>query len=187
MINLLAFQLPESATKFLSWLLTGTNIITFLGIIAALIKISNNRKITTSVTNAQIELLTTMADRVGDIKELAINVKAISEQGTQVLKFCEDTTALQMQSNANLAIFVMECFNRSNLSAEDKTELQILADKIFYNDNTKVIENLKIAKADADNAVAAGLEQIRNLEAKLFEANKKLDLAQENVKENRRL
>ena len=187
MMNLLAIQLPASAAEFLGWLLTGTNIVTFLGIIAALIKIGNNRKINTNVTNAQIGLLTTMADKVGDIKELAVNVQNVSGQVTESLKFFEDAIAMQTQANANLATFVMECFNRSNLSTEAKAELQVLADKIFYNDNTKVIESLKVAKVNADNAVAAGLEQIKILEAQLAEANRKLELAQENVKENRRV
>lgn len=180
-------QLPSWAQQIIGWFLTGTNIASFFGIIAALIKIGGNRKVTSSITNMQIGLLNTMVDKLSDTKQLATNVQSVSEQIAVALTVFKKSIDAQREANANLAAFVMACFNESNLSAESKAKLQVMADKIFYNDNTQVIEALTTAKAKADEAVADGLLKIEELEKKLEIEQQKLAVAQENIKENRRV
>ena len=180
-------QLPEWAQAVIGWFLTGTNIASFFGIIAALVKIGGNRKANTAVTTTQIGLLNTMVEKLSDTKQLATNVQTVSEQITTTLVCFQDAITMQREANANLAAFVMACFNESNLSAEAKAKLQVMADKIFYNDNTQVIEALKTAKAKADAAVAEGILRIEQLEKELEAERRKLEVAQENVKENRRV
>lgn len=186
-MNVLLPELPAWAQSLLTWLLTGSNILTVLGVIAALFKINTNSKESKSVTTTQIGLLTTMTDKLADTRQLAGTVQTVSNQVSEALTFFEKALTQQRQSNAALATFVMECFNRSNLSDEAKTELQVMANKIFYDDNSAVIDALKQAKAEADSAVAAGLEQIARLEAELEAEKAKLVTAQENTKASRRV
>ena len=180
-------QLPNWAQQIIGWFLTGTNIASFFGVIATLIKIGGNRKVTASITNTQIGLLNTMVDKLSDTKQLATNVQNVSEQIATALTVFQEAISAQREANANLAAFVMACFNESNLSAESKAKLQVMADKIFYDDNTQVIEALKAAKAKADEAVTEGLLKIEELEKELEAERQKLVVAQENVKESRRV
>jgi hypothetical protein len=180
-------NLPVWAQEIITWFLTGTNIASFFGIIAALVKIGGNRKSNTAITTTQIGLLNTMIDKLSDTKQLAENVQSVSSQIANALTVFQDAITMQREANANLATFVMACFNESNLSQEAKAKLQVMADKIFYNDNTQVIEALKTAKANADAAVAEGLLKIDQLQKELEAERQKLTLAQENTKENRRV
>lgn len=180
-------QLPAWASQLVGWLLTGTNIASLLGIIAAIIKIGSSSKANKAVTNTQIDLLNRMVDKLSDTKQLAQSVQDATKLMSDSLAYFEKALTDQRQANANLATFVMECFNRSNLSAEAKAELQIMADRIFYDDNTQVIEALKAAKLQADEAVEQGLSRIAELEAELEAERKKLSTAQESVKASRRL
>lgn len=183
----LPFELPAWASEFITYLLTGTNIVSFLGIIAALIKIGNGRKESKTITTTQIGLLNGMLDKLSDTRVLAENVHKTSEQMATAITLFEESITAQRGANANLASFVMACFNESNLSAESKTKLQLMADKIFYNDNTKVLDALRAAKAESDKAVLDGLAKIDELTKELEEQKAKLVAAQENVKANRRL
>ena len=180
-------QLPEWAQVIIGWFLTGTNIASFFGVVAALVKISATRKDNVSITTTQIGLLNGMVDKLSDTKRLAENVQCVSKQMSDAVLVFENAVAMQREANASLAAFVMACFNESNLSTESKTKLQVMADKIFYNDNTQVIEALKNAKANADAAVADGLKRIDELTKELEEQKLKLAHAQENTKENRRV
>lgn len=180
-------QLPDWAQQIIGWFLTGTNVASFFGVIAALFKISASRKDSTAVTTTQIGLLNGMIDKLSDVRKLAEYVQKVTEQVGQGLTAFETAIAAQRESNVNLATFVMACFNESNLSAESKAKLQVMADKIFYNDNTQLIEALKTAKAKADEAVVEGLLKIEQLEKQLEEERQKLASAQENIKENRRV
>ena len=186
-MNFLMFQIPSWAQAVFTWVLTGTNIVSLLGIIAAIYKIGATRKSNESINTTQVNLLTTMTAKLSDTRDLAVQVQGVSEKvGSALLSF-EQGLTMQREANANLAVFIMECFNRSNLSDEAKAELQLMADKIFYNDNTKVIDALKTAKQEADAALAQGLTRIAELEAELAEQKQKLSIAQENVKESRRV
>lgn len=180
-------RLPIWAQEIITWFLTGTNIASFFGIIAALVKIGGNHKSNAAITTTQIGLLNTMIEKLSDTKQLATQVQSVSEQIASALKAFQDSIIMQRDANANLAAFVMACFNESNLSADAKAKLQVMADKIFYNDNTQVIEALKTAKANADVAVAEGLLKIDQLQKELETERQKLTVAQENVKENRRV
>lgn len=180
-------QLPEWAQGIIGWFLTGTNIASFFGVVAALFKINATRKDNSAITTTQIGLLNGMVDKLSDTKKLAEGVQCVSQQMGEAMRCFESAIAMQRDANANLAMFVMACFNESNLSAEAKAKLQVMADKIFYNDNTQVIEALKNAKASADAAVEEGLKRIDELTKELEEQKLKLAHAQENTKENRRV
>lgn len=179
--------LPVWAQEAFAWVLTGSNLVTILGLIAALFKISGIKKQNNSVSNTQIGLLQTMTDKLSDTRNLAgIVQSAVSEIG-KAIEVVTSALDEQRTANANLAMFIMECFNKSNLSAEAKAELQVMADKIFFNDNSKVIEVLKDAKVKADAATADALLKIDELQKELEAERAKLALAQENVKTNRRV
>lgn len=180
-------QLPEWAAGAIAWLSTGTNIASLIGIFAAIIKLGAAKKENRAITNMQIELLNGMLTKLSDTRDLVNTVHQASARMDDALKYFESAMTEQRESNAHLAMFVMECFNRSNLTAEAKAELQVIADRIFYNDNTKVIEALKTAKAESDAALTAGLAKIAQLEKELEEQRIKLATAQENVRETRKI
>ena len=180
-------ELPLWVQSLISWISTGSNIAALIGIIAALIKLGTAGKESKSVTTIQVGLLQTMVDKLSDTKTLASGVQDVSSQVSNVLSQFEAALASQKQANANLATFVMECFNKSNLSDEAKSELKFIADKIFYDDNLAVIEALKQAKITADTATADAVKRVTELEAELAAEKEKLAIAQENVKSNRRL
>lgn len=179
--------LPDWAQAILAWLSTGSNIASLLAVIAALVKLGGIKSENRSITNMQIDLLNKMVGKLDDTSTLAGNVQSVSEQMAESLSFFENAISTQKQSNANLATFVMECFSRSNLRDEDKADLKILADKIFYDDNTQVIEALKQAKLAADNALSDCKAEIAQLKADLEAEKLKLQQAQENTKVNRRV
>lgn len=181
------FDLPVWAQGFIAWISTGSNIVTLFGVITALIKLNSNNKQNKAITNTQISLLQTMIDKLSDTKNLAENVQVVSAKVSESLTYFEKALTEQRQTSANLAMFVMECFNKSNLSAEAKADLKVLADKIFYNDNTAVIDALKAAKLEADTMAAENAAKVIQLEAELEEQKAKLVKAQENVKASRRV
>lgn len=186
-MNVLLSELPLWVQELISWITTGSSITALIGIIAALIKLGAAGKESRSVTSVQVNLLQTMVTKLSDTKELATSVQQVASQVSESLVYFEKALASQRQSNANLANFIMECFNKSNLSDEAKADLKVMADKIFYDDNTAVIEALKVAKMEADAALVASAEQIAKLTAELESERARLEKAQENVKANRRL
>lgn len=180
-------QLPAWAQDLVTWIMTGTNLATLLGMITTLFRLSAVRKENQSVTSVQIELLTKMTDKLSDTKDLASGVQQVSGQVSEALTLFEKSITLQKQSNANLAAFIMECFDRSNLNDEAKADLKIIADKLFYDDNTAVIEALKEAKLQADAAALQAAERVAELERELAEQKNKLSRAQENTRASRRV
>lgn len=186
-MSALLSELPAWAQELIAWLSTGTNLASLIGVFATLIKLAANSKESKSVTGIQIDLLQTMITKLSDTKDLASNVQAVSNQVSESLTYFEQAMTAQKQSNANLATFVMECFNKSNLSDETKNELKLIADKIFYDDNTAVINALKQAKAEADAAVMDMTIKIAQLQNELDAEKAKLIEAQENTKSSRRV
>lgn len=180
-------ELPVWVQDIIAWFSVGSNLVSLCGIFGAFIRLGAASKNSKAVTNVQIDLLQTMISKLSDTRNLAENVQTVSKQIGDCMTQFEQALIAQKQSNANLAAFVMECFNRSNLTDEAKSELRLMADKIFYDDNTALIDALKRAKAEADAAVIEGQKQIEQLEANLADEKEKLVKAQENTKANRRL
>lgn len=186
-MNVIISQLPSWAQGALAWVLTGSNLVTIFGLITALFRLNSIKKQNKAVGNTQITLLTTMIEKLSDTKNLAMTVQGVSDQIGKALTAMETAMNEQRVANANLALFVMECFNKSNLSDEAKADLKIMADKIFFNDNSKLIEVLKKAKAEADSATTTARNEVERLTRELELEKAKLVTAQENVKENRRV
>lgn len=186
-MNTFISGLPTWAQEVVAWSMTGAGIITLIGIITALVKLRTARKESKAVNSTQVTLLETMVGKLSNTKDLAQNVCEMSQKVAESLTYFEKALNAQKQSNANLAVFIMECFNKSNLSAKAKTDLKVLADKIFYDDNAAVIDVLKQAKLDADTAAAASAREVEELKTELAKQTEKLAKAQENVKTNRRI
>lgn len=186
-MNVLLSELPIWVKELIAWITTGTNIAGLAGIIAALIKLGTARKETKFVTDVQVNLLQIMVTKLSDIKSLSDNVQSVSGQVAESLAYFEKAIESQRQANANFANFMMECFNKSNLTDEAKADLKLMADKIFYNDNTALVDALKTANAQANAAVIEGNKKIAQLQSELEAEKAKLIQAQENVKSNRRL
>ena len=180
-------NLPAWASEAIAWITTSSNIITVISIIVAVIKLKTSSNEAKTTATAQINLLEIMTNKLSDTKDLSEKVGAVLSGVTDALACFEKAIDMQKQSNANLANFVMECFNKSNLTDEAKADLKIIADKIFYDDNNALIEALKQAKLEAELASVESEKMVEELKAELEIQKEKLAKAQENIKTNRRV
>lgn len=180
-------ELPVWVQSLLAWLGTGATLTAVAGIIAALIKLHAARKESKSVNTVQISLMQKMVDKLSDTKDLAEQVGSAVNKMSEALAYFEQVAIKQKQANTALANFVLECFNRSNLKPEAKAELQVLANQLFYDDNSAVIEELKNAKLAAETVAADAMNKVAELQQELEIEKQKLTIAQENVKASRRL
>lgn len=180
-------QLPPWLQEFFVWLSTGTNLATLVTAAVSIFKIGSLKNQNKNVGDAQINLLGKMTEKLADTKDLASLVDTAVSQTKDCLSVMQSAVEGQRLANANLALFVMECFNKSNLSDEAKAELRVMADKIFFEDNTKAIEALESINSAAETALTEARAKIAELTAQLEEEHNKLILAQENVKATRRV
>ena len=180
-------SLPDWVQALIAWLSTGGNLVTMAGVITALIKLSTTGKQAKLLNKQQADFYDTLTTKLVDTKTLVSEVMTIGKQVGCAVKLIEESISAQKQSNANLAKFVMECFNKSNLTPEAKAELRIIADEIFYDNNTEVVEALKKAKVEADTVAENLQTRVIELENQLAEQKTKLAKAQENVRINRRV
>lgn len=169
----------------MDWLATGgiglilTSVVT---IIVMLIKqsITSNSDITTRKVLSE----STMTQLVGvgtDVKTLLTSASALADNITVLAKSIEPLTdmlntviAANQRSNTNLAEFVLECFNVSNLSDEKKAGLKTLFDKTFFTDNEQLIETLTTAKNNSDKALIAANTLIEQLQATIAKRDEEL-------------
>lgn len=180
-------QLPPWVQELITWLFTGTNLISLAGVVTTLFKVGGMQSQNKALSGTQIELLQTMTAKLADTRNLADAVNAVLEQSKSALLSIKTAMEEQRLANANLAMFVMECFNKSNLTDEAKSELRVMADKIFFNDNTKALQALEEANVAATAELAEAKAKITELEEQVKTEHDKLVVAQENVKSSRRI
>lgn len=180
-------NLPEWAQAVIMWLSTGSNLATLIGLISVLFKQSANNKHSKLLNNMQIDIMQKISDKLSDTRDLASSVQGVLEQTKNMTSMFEAAITAQKDSNAKLAAFVMECFNESNLSDEAKSRLHLFADKVFYDNNTQLIEALHEANAAAEIALTETRNKLEETQAELEAEHAKLVIAQENTKANRRV
>ena len=186
MSNLL-ITMPSWLNITIDWTLVCTVIINLIGIVAALIKLRSAGKQNAANSTAQINVLGMIADKLSDTRTLSENISVIVDVMKEYWSMFESSITIQRESNAKLAAFIMECFNMSNLSDENKAKLQVMCNKIFYDNNEEIIEALKNGKLALEQALLENKTRIEELEKALADKTEQLAKAQENVKENRRI
>lgn len=180
-------NLPEWAQSVIMWLSTGSNLATLIGLFSVLFKQSANNKHARILNNMQIDIMQKISDKLSDTRDLAGSVQGVLEQTKAMTSMFEAALTAQKDSNAKLATFVMECFNESNLTDEAKSRLRLLADKVFYDSNTQLIEALHKANTDTELALQETKEKLAETQAELEAEHSKLITAQENTKASRRV
>lgn len=169
----------------IDWLATGgvglilTSVVT---IIVMLIKQGIAHK--SDITTRKVLNESTMTQLVGvgtDVKtlltsasSLADNIVTLSKSTESSMDMLNTVIAANQRSNVNLATFVLECFNVSNLSDEKKAGLKTLFDKTFFTDNEQLIETLTAAKNNSDKALTAANALIEQLQTTLAERDEEL-------------
>lgn len=169
----------------MDWLATGgiglilTSVVTIL---VMLIKQGITHK--SDITTRKVLSESTMTQLVGvgtDVKtlltsasSLADNIVALSKSIEPLMDMLNTVIAANQRSNVNLATFVLECFNVSNLSDEKKAGLKTLFDKTFFTDNEQLIETLTAAKNNSDKALTAANALIDQLQATLAKRDEEL-------------
>lgn len=169
----------------MDWLATGgvglilTSVVTIL---VMLIKQGITHK--SDITTRKVLSESTMTQLVGvgtDVKTLLTSASALADNITTLTKSIEPimdmlntVIAANQRSNVNLATFVLECFNVSNLSDEKKAGLKTLFDKTFFTDNEQLIETLTTAKNNSDKALTAANALIEQLQATLAKRDEEL-------------
>lgn len=187
LVSIAEFELPE-------WLTVGTLgtvLSSIVLIIVNMIKTAAINKLNKTTSTAQTSILSIIVDKLGTAKttmETAVDkVSEVLDKVDEALQGFKDGLNNQQNANMNLAKFVLECFNQSNLSDEKKAKLQMLCDQIFYADNNSLIEALKSAKLEAELAQAKAETEVKELKEKLDEINHKLEEQQSTVKKSRRI
>ena len=178
---------PEWVQQLLTWITTGSGLAAICGVIGIIFQNKNSNKNQKGINQVQNALLQKIVDGLSVVKDALNQAQNISSVLDDAVAKLSAFTAAQEESNKKLAQFVMECFNRSNLSKEKKAELQLLADELFYSNSKELIATLEHAKADADAVVADYATKIAELEKQLEEEKAKCAIAQENIKSNRRV
>jgi hypothetical protein len=169
----------------MDWLATGgiglilTSVVTIL---VMLIKQGITHE--SDITTRKVLSESTMTQLVGvgtDVKtlltstsSLADNIVALSKSIESSMDMLNTVIAANQRSNVNLATFVLECFNVSNLSDEKKAGLKTLFDKTFFTDNEQLIETLTTAKNNSDKALIAANALIEQLQAALAKRDEEL-------------
>lgn len=169
----------------MDWLATGgvglilTSVVTIL---VMLIKQGITHK--SDITTRKVLSESTMTQLVGvgtDVKtlltsasSLADNIVTLGKSIEPLMDMLNTVTAANQRSNVNLATFVLECFNVSNLSDEKKAGLKTLFDKTFFTDNEQLIETLTTAKNNSDKALTAANALIEQLQATLAKRDEEL-------------
>lgn len=187
LISIADFELPE-------WLTVGTLgtvLSSIVLMIINMIKSAATNKLNKSASTEQTGILAVIVEKLGDAKStltnVTVEVEQILSQVQEALQGFKDGLNNQQNANMNLAKFILECFNQSNLSDEKKAKLQVLCDQIFYADNTSLIEALKAAKLAAEQAQARAENTVLELKKELVTANQKLEEQQAPVKKSRRI
>lgn len=187
LISIADFELPE-------WLTVGTLgtvLSSIVLMIINMIKSAATNKLNKSASTEQTGILAIIVEKLGDAKStltnVTVEVEQILSQVQEALQGFKDGLNNQQNANMNLAKFILECFNQSNLSDEKKAKLQVLCDQIFYADNTSLIEALKAAKLAAEQAQARAENTVLELKKELVTANQKLEEQQAPVKKSRRI
>lgn len=169
----------------MDWLATGgiglilTSVVTIL---VMLIKQGITHE--SDITTRKVLSESTMTQLVGvgtDVKtlltstsSLADNIVVLSKSIEPLMDMLNTVIAANQRSNVNLATFVLECFNVSNLSDEKKAGLKTLFDKTFFTDNEQLIETLTAAKNNSDKALTAANALIEQLQATLVKRDEEL-------------
>jgi signal recognition particle GTPase len=127
--------------------------------------------------------LISLGTDIGTLVKHVTEAKDVLSAMSNIIQTTADKMAV---SNTNLASFVLECFTKSNLSDEKKAMLQSLFEKTFFSDNEQLIENLKTAKVNSDEALAAANSLIEALQKQLEQKDTQI-AAQQTPRKSRRI
>lgn len=169
----------------MDWLATGGIGLILTSVVTILVMLIKQRITSNSdITTRKVLSESTMTQLVGvgtDVKTLLTSASALADNITVLAKSIEPLTdmlntviAANQRSNTNLAAFVLECFNVSNLSDEKKAGLKTLFDKTFFTDNEQLIETLTTAKNNSDKALIAANTLIEQLQATIAKRDEEL-------------
>ena len=169
----------------LDWLATGGIGLILTSTITILVMLIKQRITAASdITTRKVLSESTMSQLVGvgtDVKslitsasDLANNITDLGKTIEPLMEMLNNVIATNQRSNTNLATFVLECFNVSNLSDEKKAALKTLFDKTFFTDNDQLIETLTKAKNNSDKALTAANALIEKLQTVIAERDEEL-------------
>lgn len=171
--------------SLLDWLATGGIGLILTSTITILVMLIKQHITTASdITTRKVLSESTMSQLVGvgtDVKslitsasDLANNITDLSKTIEPLMEMLNNVIVTNQRSNTNLATFVLECFNVSNLSDEKKAALKTLFDKTFFTDNEQLIETLTTAKNNSDKALTAANALIEKLQTVIAERDEEL-------------
>lgn len=169
----------------LDWLATGGIGLILTSTITILVMLIKQRITAASdITTRKVLSESTMSQLVGvgtDVKslitsasDLANNITDLGKTIEPLMEMLNNVIVTNQRSNTNLATFVLECFNVSNLSDEKKAALKTLFDKTFFTDNEQLIETLTTAKNNSDKALTAANALIEKLQTVIAERDEEL-------------
>lgn len=182
-VDIAQWQLPE-------WLSAGTasamlgNIIT---LVVLIIKQRANRILANNLSERQISLLDTMVNKLSDSKNISNQLDEMNTSIIKLLASLEKGWKDQEMSNVNLALFLNECFQLSNLSDENKLTLKVKCEELFYNNNSSVIETLKSLQLTTEQLLMAKKAEVENLKNEVEKGKELLRNHQKPIKKTRRI
>lgn len=187
LVSIAEFELPE-------WLNVGTlgTVLTSVVLmIISLIKTAAANKINSATAKSETSILTTIVDNLLNLKNSITEVIEATKQNLAKIETAlttfKDSLNNQKNMNMNLAKYVYECFNLSNLSSEKKAQLKLMCDQIFYTDNTTLIEQLQDNKRELEQQLLDKEKELANVNKNLQETQSKLEEQQTTVKKSRRV
>lgn len=152
---------------FVDWLVTGGLSLILTSIVTILVMVIKQRikdkaditqrKILNESTMAElISLGTSVSTMMNNVQNLALNIDSI-------VNVVNAGVQANQEGIANIASFVLECFNASNLSDEKKAALKSLFERTFFADNQQFVESLKAAKLSSETALNEAQKLIDSL------------------------
>jgi len=157
------------------------------GLVTTFVKQRIAKKLAAQTAAQQLTLLQTMVTKLTDMAALSVSVTNISTKMTDVLTSVQNSIADQKTSNTSLATFVMQCFQLSNLSDENKLQLKTLCNQLFYGDSVELVDTLKKEILQISSNAADKVKETIELQQQVAQLQTSLNETQANVKTSRRI
>lgn len=149
------------------WLLTGGLSLILTSAITILVMVIKQRiKDKADITQRKILNESTMTELINlgkSVSTIVQNVQTLTLNIDSIVDVVNASVRANQESIANIASFVLECFNASNLSDEKKTALKSLFERTFFADNQQFVESLKAAKLSSETALNEAQKLIDSL------------------------
>lgn len=187
MINLLIsianWQLP-------TWLSFGSVATGFTAVVGLILNIKKTGLLKDNVKttgDAQISLLGNIVNMLTSIAQLNNKALSIVENQDTLIEKVDSLEKQNELQYKNIGLFMLDTFQRSNMSDDDKLANKLKYDELFLTNNLSTIEELKTNQKELETVLSDKDAEILKLNEKLLEYEETVKNTTIPVKKTRRV